>query len=50
MRVSMDHELTVTLPPQPIYLNADPTRLAQVVGNLLEQRLQVHRQGRSHCS
>ncbi len=31
----MDHDLTVTLPPQPIYLNADPTRLAQVVGNLL---------------
>jgi len=29
------HELTVTLPPLPIYLNADPTRLAQVVGNLL---------------
>lgn len=32
---NMNHELTVTLPPQPIYLNADPTRLAQVVGNLL---------------
>ena len=27
--------LTVTLPPQPVYLNADPIRLAQVVGNLL---------------
>jgi CheY-like chemotaxis protein/two-component sensor histidine kinase len=32
---NMNHELTVTLPPQPIYLNADPTRLAQAVGNLL---------------
>jgi len=32
---SMDHELTVTLPPEPTYLNADPTRLAQVIGNLL---------------
>ena len=32
---SMGHDLTVTLPPKPIYLNADPTRLAQVVGNLL---------------
>src|SRR4029077_5907624 len=32
---SMDHELTVTLPPEPTYVNADPTRLAQVVGNLL---------------
>ncbi len=31
----LEHELTVTLPPEPIYLNADPTRLAQVVGNLL---------------
>ncbi|MGH8615740.1 MAG: ATP-binding response regulator, partial [Gammaproteobacteria bacterium] len=31
----MNHELTVTLPPKPIYLNADPIRLAQVVGNLL---------------
>jgi CheY-like chemotaxis protein len=29
------HELTVTLPPQPIYLDADPTRLAQVFSNLL---------------
>ncbi|MGH8585652.1 MAG: PAS domain-containing sensor histidine kinase [Gammaproteobacteria bacterium] len=29
------HDLTITLPPQPVYLNADPTRLAQVVGNLL---------------
>jgi len=27
--------LTVTLPSQPVYLNADPVRLAQVVGNLL---------------
>ena len=32
---SMGHELTVTLPPEPTYLNADPVRLAQVVGNLL---------------
>ncbi|MGH9894482.1 MAG: sensor histidine kinase, partial [bacterium] len=35
MLESRDHELTVTLSPQPIYLNGDPTRLAQVVGNLL---------------
>ena len=31
----MDQELTVIMPPQPIYLNADPTRLTQIVGNLL---------------
>jgi PAS domain S-box-containing protein len=29
------HELTVTLPPQPVYLHADPIRLAQVFSNLL---------------
>jgi PAS domain S-box-containing protein len=32
---SMNQELTVTLPSEPLYLNADPTRLAQIVGNLL---------------
>ena len=29
------HELTVTLPSQPVYLDADPVRLAQVFSNLL---------------
>jgi CheY-like chemotaxis protein len=29
------HELTVALPPEPIFLDADLTRLAQVVSNLL---------------
>ncbi len=32
---SMNRELTVTLPPQPVYLTVDPARLTQVVGNLL---------------
>ncbi len=29
------HALTVTLPPQPVYVNGDATRLAQVLSNLL---------------
>ncbi len=32
---SMNHELSVTLAQQSMYVNADPTRLAQVIGNLL---------------
>ena len=31
----MEHALTISLPRQPLYLNADPTRLAQIIGNLL---------------
>ena len=31
----LDHELTVSLPPRPVHLNADPARLTQVIGNLL---------------
>jgi PAS domain S-box-containing protein len=32
---TMEHELTISLPPRPVHLEADPARLAQVVGNLL---------------
>ena len=32
---SMGHDLRVTVSNEPLYLNADPTRLAQVLGNLL---------------
>ena len=35
MHEGKGHDLTVTVPPEPIYLDADPTRLTQVVGNLL---------------
>lgn len=30
------HTLAVTLPPEPVYLHADPLRLAQVLGNLID--------------
>jgi PAS domain S-box-containing protein len=33
--VASAHRLTVTLPPEPVYLDADPVRLAQVFANLL---------------
>ena len=32
---SMNHELSVTMPTQPVYLHADPARLSQVIANLL---------------
>ena len=31
----MEHALTISLPEQPVYLHADPIRLAQIIGNLL---------------
>jgi signal transduction histidine kinase len=38
-------EVTVTLPPQPVYLDADSVRLSQVVGNLLNNACKFVRQG-----
>jgi CheY-like chemotaxis protein/two-component sensor histidine kinase len=32
---NMNHELTVAVPSRTLYLDADPARLAQVIGNLL---------------
>jgi PAS domain S-box-containing protein len=39
------HELTVSLPPQPIFLDADLTRLAQVFGNLLSNSAKYTERG-----
>jgi PAS domain S-box-containing protein len=42
---SAGHDFTVSLPPEPIYLDADLTRLAQVVGNLLTNSAKYTPQG-----
>jgi PAS domain S-box-containing protein len=39
------HELTVALPPEPIYLDADLTRMAQVFGNLLNNSAKYTERG-----
>jgi PAS domain S-box-containing protein len=39
------HELTVTLPPEPVELDADPVRLAQVFSNLLTNSAKYTRGG-----
>ena len=39
------HELTVSLPPEPVHLDADLTRLAQVFGNLLNNSAKYTEQG-----
>jgi PAS domain S-box-containing protein len=39
------HELTISLPPQPIYLDADALRLAQVFSNLLNNAAKYTKAG-----
>jgi CheY-like chemotaxis protein/two-component sensor histidine kinase len=39
------HELTITLPPEPVFLDADPTRLAQIFSNLLNNAAKYMDQG-----
>ncbi|MEA2563887.1 MAG: hypothetical protein QOH06_5391 [Acidobacteriota bacterium] len=39
------HELTVSLPPEPVHLDADLTRLAQVFGNLLNNSAKYTQRG-----
>jgi PAS domain S-box-containing protein len=48
---SMGHELSVSLPPNAVKLDADPVRLAQVVSNLLNNAAHYSaRGGRIHLS
>ncbi len=39
------HELTIALPPEPVHVDADLTRLAQVLGNLLNNSIKYTGRG-----
>ncbi len=40
-----EHSLSVTLPPEPVYLHVDPARLAQVLSNLLSNAVKYTNSG-----
>ena len=42
---SAGHEMRLNLPPEPIYLNADPVRLTQVFGNLINNACKYTKPG-----
>jgi signal transduction histidine kinase/ActR/RegA family two-component response regulator len=44
---SARHELSVALPSEPIYLDADPVRLTQIIGNLLNNSCKYTESGGS---
>jgi PAS domain S-box-containing protein len=41
----MEHDLAVTMPQEPIFLSADPLRLSQVLGNLLNNACKFSKGG-----
>jgi PAS domain S-box-containing protein len=43
--VQMNHDLTIALPPEPVYLDVDPTRLSQMLANLLNNACKFTRPG-----